>query len=70
MNALGEDEEAKENGSEKDVEYMERMMTMLLNARGILTLRTTLMKEMGKEMNLEERKKFARRTVEAVAKMS
>jgi hypothetical protein len=31
LNAFDED---KENGSEKDVEYMERMMSMLLSARG------------------------------------
>ena len=26
----------KESGSERDVEYMESMMTMLINARGII----------------------------------
>jgi len=28
------DEDAEDGGSEQDVEYMERMMTMLLHARG------------------------------------
>lgn len=32
LNAFDDDKEA---GSEKDVEYMERMMAMLINARGI-----------------------------------
>jgi hypothetical protein len=31
LNAFDDD---KEDGSEKDVEYMERMMAMLINARG------------------------------------
>jgi hypothetical protein len=34
LNAFDEHDEDKEDGSERDVEYMEKMMTMLLNARG------------------------------------
>jgi hypothetical protein len=68
LNAFDDDKEA---GSEKDVDYMERMMAMLINARGNgFTLPFVLMIEMGREMNLDERKRFAQRTVEQVAKMS
>jgi len=70
LNAFDEDEENKEKGSEKDVEYMERMMAMLLNARGIIHSESSLKVEIGQEMSLEERKRLARRTVETVAKMS
>jgi hypothetical protein len=65
----GFDDDHGEEGSEEDVEYMERMMAMLLNARGICVMFGVDV-EMGQEMNLEERKRFARRTVEAIAKMS
>jgi len=39
LKAFGDDpqQEDKEIGSEHDVEYMERMMAMLLNARGSIT---------------------------------
>jgi hypothetical protein len=68
LNAFDDDKEA---GSEKDVDYMERMMAMLINARGNdSTWPFFLMIEMGREMNLDERKRFAQRTVEQVAKMS
>ena len=31
------DDDDQQDGSEQDVEYMERMMAMLINARGITT---------------------------------
>jgi hypothetical protein len=65
LNAFDED---KENGSEKDVEYMERMMSMLLSARGTISPSTNT--DMGQDLNLEERKRLARQTMEKVAKMS
>jgi hypothetical protein len=34
LNAFGEEND-EQNGSEQDVEYMERMMSMLLSARGM-----------------------------------
>ena len=34
LNAFDDNEQNDENGSEKDVDYMERMMAMLLHARG------------------------------------
>lgn len=37
LDAFGESDE--QNGSEQDVEYMERMMSMLLSARGIPSYR-------------------------------
>ena len=55
----------EEHGSEKDVEYMERMMAILLSARGIPP--SEINTEMGQEMNLEERKRLARQTLEKVA---
>jgi hypothetical protein len=33
-----DEENEEQNGSEQDVEYMERMMSMLLNARGITSI--------------------------------
>jgi hypothetical protein len=66
LNAFDDD---KENGSERDVEYMERMMAMLLSARGTsFTSNSTT--EMGQELNMEERKRLARQTLEKVAKMT
>ena len=70
LNAFDEDENTKQDGSEKDVEYMERMMTMLLHARGNSDTLTELIREMGQEMNVEERRKLARKTVDTIAKMS
>jgi len=37
LNAFADNEQNDENGSEKDVDYMERMMAMLLHARGNLS---------------------------------
>ena len=70
---VDEDNENPEGGSERDVDYMERMMTMLLHARGIFrakVVRERLIVETGQEMGLEERKRLAQRTIEKVAEMS
>lgn len=72
LNAF-DNEQNDENGSEKDVDYMERMMAMLLHARGnhaLFLSRRGLTVDMGQEMGLEERKRLARRTIEKVAEMS
>lgn len=67
LNAFEDD---KEDGSEQDVEYMERMMALLITARGTTNGSSLLMIERGQDMSLEERKRLAQRTIEQVAKMS
>jgi len=59
-----------EDGSEQDVDYLERMMAMLLHARGTNPAFSGINSEMGEGMPLQERKQLAQRTINTLAKIS